>query len=256
MKRAHLALCVIVAWIAAAASAAVAEARLEFDRANQDYLSGRYESAIQRYEGLIGEFPHDAVLYYNLGNARHRAGERGQAVWCYEMALRLRPGWREAEHNLAIARGSGAHSGSLIGRPLLWARERVAPQAWSWTALWAWAAMLTAAGVALALDRSRWRTRLWRLTGVAGAVMVLALGALSLQRADRRTNPPSVVVADSVAVRSGGGPDLGSPMGSLPAGTHVWPVERPLPSGWVKIRTESGQLGFVDVSALRALTVQ
>ncbi len=77
-------------------------AQSDFDLANAAYADGRYEEAATLYQSLIDEQP-DAVLYYNLGNARFKQGELAQAILNYERAVRLRPNYPDAKYNLAFA---------------------------------------------------------------------------------------------------------------------------------------------------------
>ena len=82
----------------APAGPSVVQGHADFEEANLAYLHSDYETARERYRALVERWPYDPVLHYNLANAHMRLGEAGWAVWRYEMALRLRPGWREARH--------------------------------------------------------------------------------------------------------------------------------------------------------------
>ena len=77
-------------------------AQSDFDIANTAYAEGKYEEAATLYQSLIDEQP-DAVLYYNLGNARYKQGELAQAILNYERALQLKPNYKDAKYNLVFA---------------------------------------------------------------------------------------------------------------------------------------------------------
>ena len=70
-----------------------------FSQANAQYAEGNYADAITQYEQIILEQP-AAEVYYNLGNAYFKQGELAQSILAYERALRLKPSYTDAQHNL------------------------------------------------------------------------------------------------------------------------------------------------------------
>ena len=78
-----------------------------FAKANQAYAEGRYEEAANDYESVISSGTRHANLFYDLGNAKYRVGDFGQAILNYERALALDPRHPEAEANLRLARDEG-----------------------------------------------------------------------------------------------------------------------------------------------------
>ncbi|MFN2621619.1 MAG: tetratricopeptide repeat protein [Chthoniobacterales bacterium] len=78
-----------------------------FGKANQAYAEGRFDEAATGYEKLIRSGNWNANLFYDLGNARYRLGDFGQAILNFERALALDPRHPEAEANLRLARDEG-----------------------------------------------------------------------------------------------------------------------------------------------------
>ena len=75
-----------------------------FAKANKAYAEGRFEEAADGYENLIRAGAWNANLFYDLGNARYRLGDFGQAILNYERALALDSRHPEADANLRLAR--------------------------------------------------------------------------------------------------------------------------------------------------------
>lgn len=78
-----------------------------FAKANQAYAEGRFQDAATGYESLIRSGNWNANLFYDLGNARYRLGDFGQAILSFERALALDPRHPEADANLRLARDEG-----------------------------------------------------------------------------------------------------------------------------------------------------
>lgn len=73
-----------------------------FADANTQYAEGNYAEAATQYEQILQEQP-TAEVYYNLGNAYFKQGELAQSILAYERALRLKPSFKDAKHNLQFA---------------------------------------------------------------------------------------------------------------------------------------------------------
>ena len=83
-----------------------------FADANAQYAEGNYAEAAIQYEQILADLPSTnvadlpsdyAVVYYNLGNAYFKQGELAQSILAYERALRLKPSFKDAKHNLLFA---------------------------------------------------------------------------------------------------------------------------------------------------------
>lgn len=71
----------------------------DFREANSKYQAGDYKTAVSLYEKALLSGKPTAALYYNLGSAEFRSGDRGAALADYERAHALDPRDRDIEWN-------------------------------------------------------------------------------------------------------------------------------------------------------------
>ena len=119
MKRAPTAFALLIlAWagVAVAAESAPPSPQTTFYHANTLYKDGQYEAAAKEYELLQAGLA-SGNLYFNLGNAYFKAGEKGKAILNYERARRLIPGDPDLGANLAYAQSL---TGAEACAPALW----------------------------------------------------------------------------------------------------------------------------------------
>ena len=79
------------------------EALLKFERANEAYREGKYDSAATMYEEIASNGFESPGLYYNLGNARFKLKNIPAAILNYERARRLAPHDEDIAYNLRLA---------------------------------------------------------------------------------------------------------------------------------------------------------
>lgn len=75
-----------------------------FEQANQRYEEGKYAEAAAAYEALLARGAASANLHFNLGNARFKTGQFGQAILHYRLAARLAPRDPDIQANLRLTR--------------------------------------------------------------------------------------------------------------------------------------------------------
>ncbi len=175
--------------------------------ATSAYEQGDYQRARLLYERLIEAGWRSPYLWYNLGNAAFRAGERGWAVAYLEQARRLAPRDAEILHNLRIVRaGLGGEEAADAGSSALGAMASLmdAVSAWDCVRL-----LLAAVWLVCLLLAARLLLPV-RLRGVASGGLRFSLGVLLLAAAllgakayQRASAPNAVVVCRRVEVRSG-----------------------------------------------------
>jgi tetratricopeptide (TPR) repeat protein len=156
--------CVLLALCFAAASS-FAQENDAWTKANQEYAAGHFREAADLYQGLVQSGQTSAAIFYNIGNARFRMGEFGQAILNYERALALDQQHPEAAANLRLARDK-ARALELKRNPLeSWAAYATTTQYTIALAVAAWIAVFAIAGMIFSQRRS----------GLRAAVLVLAV---------------------------------------------------------------------------------
>ena len=89
---------VFVGWVLAGGTAVAG-----FADANSSFESGKYDEAVTAYRQLIEQDAlHQPAVFFNLGNAEYRRGNRGEAALAYARALAVDPTYVEARQNLGF----------------------------------------------------------------------------------------------------------------------------------------------------------
>ena len=116
LARVATAAIIVLALLATGAHAGGVETpQATFFRANALYADGRYGDAAAEYERVLATGVASANTWFNLGNARLKAGQIGPAVLAYKRAARLAPGDPDIRANLAFAREQGGLADAAPG---------------------------------------------------------------------------------------------------------------------------------------------
>ncbi len=75
-----------------------------WNKANDAYSMGQYESALEDWLQIEQNGDHSYKLYCNIGNGYYKTGSIGKAILYYEKALKLNPAGEDAKINLQIAK--------------------------------------------------------------------------------------------------------------------------------------------------------
>jgi tetratricopeptide (TPR) repeat protein len=97
-------LCIIATIFLLGLGSTLAESAADFAKANGEYAAGHYQAATEGYEALVRAGESNSALFYNLGNAWYRRGDRARAILNYERALALDPHHPETTSNLQLVR--------------------------------------------------------------------------------------------------------------------------------------------------------
>jgi len=187
-------------------------------------------------------------LYFNLGNAYFKAGERGKAILNYERARRLIPRDPDVQANLAYAQSQTGVDACVPG---LWQRlafplaHRLATDG----LVWATSAMYTVLPIALAVYRLWPRRPRWLVYFSTSLTLLVVVATTSLARQ---------VLADdwqrrAVLVDSGDTParfepaDNGTVHFILKEGALVRVLDTR--QGWLQVARCDGRRGWIPTAA-------
>lgn len=106
--------------------------------ADSAYAQRDYAAALSGYRKALDTDGTSSDLYYNLANTYYRLGNIGQAVLCYERALKINPANDDAVANLQFVRsriqGSPEDDSTFLSKMHQSIKAGMSPDAWAWVA--------------------------------------------------------------------------------------------------------------------------
>jgi tetratricopeptide (TPR) repeat protein len=173
----------------------------DFEQANLLYEQGQYEEAAAAYQAILERGRTSAALHFNLGNARFRQGQLGQAIAHFRLAQRLDPRDPDVIANLRFARQQATGTGSVqpgrLGRRLQWLSLD------EWTFLSTASVWCLFGLLALARFRAPLQARLRPWLVVTAAVSLLLIATTFLAWNTVRNQATAIAVQPEVQVRYG-----------------------------------------------------
>jgi len=233
----------------------IASGALEaFKSGNDLYLAGNYQGAIAAYESAVAESSQTAEIFYNMGNAYYKLGDKPRAILYYEKSLSLSPRSMDARSNLKRAKDELTLtdeekllvSESFRGTPVV---NRFTLDESSIIFFWAYIPFTLFLFLTVSFQ-GKWRQRL-----TAGSVLLLfitlILGFLLLMRYLDSRNKYGILLVQRIELREG--PENTAP----PAATSFGGLKARLSESldahgetWHKVELPNGQTGWVKDSSL------
>jgi tetratricopeptide (TPR) repeat protein len=224
--------------------------------ANQLYEEGKFADAIAQYEKLVDAGVREGRLFYNLGGAYFKLGDLGRAVLNFRRAQRLLPRDGDVAANLSLARAqtldrieveNEAVIINLVRRLVGWTTLDEA--ATGVLTLWI---ILCGFTVSAILWRHRRGTLLYLAGGIA-TLLILGILSIGIRYIDEHAQPPAVVVAAEVEMRSGPGDNYLTEF-TLHAGAEVRVVEQR--GGWKRIGLSGDLQGWAPGEAVIRVSLE
>ncbi len=222
--------------------------KADWKKATNFYIQKKYDSAARYYEQIATTHPHNAEVYYNLGNTYYRLNRIAPAVLNYERALQTDPGHRDAQDNLAITQARISHlitPADNIFFVKWWRSITSQTQATTW-AIVALVAFLLALATWWARRYTTQGSRLpFQLPGILGFVTVCAL-LLGFIAASNAKDAGKAVIFENDAPLLDAQKGGGKPAALLPEGTTVHIINEA--GDWLEVRLPDSRTGWVQTS--------
>jgi tetratricopeptide (TPR) repeat protein len=212
-------------------------------QANDAYQAGRFEEAKVDYLQLVSEKRYSANLFYNLGNAWFKLGDKGRAILNYKRVLTLQPGDAEASANLQMVLRAAESEDHRSFTDDLGNFADYFPLAASVSF---WLAAGCAVLWALAIARSRVRVGFW-----LGLCVCLISLALTFWIGEGSRDPRRAIVIENAADMKFGPANSARTVETLSTGQEIRLLtER---GEWSLCRTAAGLLGWVSTRKFERL---
>lgn len=214
-------------------------------KANNFYNQKQYDSAAACYEQLAITTPADAMLYYNLGNAYYRMNKIGAAVYNYQKALCLNPGYKEAADNLALTESRISNripSVSDIFFVKWWHNLTLGRNSTMWSVVSLIIFVIIIALGFLKQFNKGSRIISAQLTGVFIVLLVCFL-ALAFVSSNHQSHSNLAVVMQNDAPLMND-QHTGKAQSLVPEGTTVTLLEQK--GGWAQVRLPDGRVGWIQ----------
>lgn len=224
-----------------------------FEKATALYNEGKFEEAIEIYEGILAQKKHSVALYYNLGNAHYKLNHIAPSIYYYEKALLLNPGDEDVQNNITYARNMAID----VIEPLPpTGFSKLVQKSIGKLSFNNWA-IVSIVGIFLftvlfLAYYFLYRQRLKRITFIASFLFLgLSLFALIMafsEYAAVKNNRPAIVFAEEVVVKSEPN-DQSESVFTLHEGTKVQVQENF--NSWKKIKLADGKIGWLPSSEIK-----
>ncbi len=226
-----------------------------FARANELYQSGEFEMAVSQYEKIEENNISSAELYYNLGGAYYKLGNIGKSILNYERALKLMPNDEDIIFNLSIAKLSAIDKIEAIPELFFssyWSSFKIIfdSNTWGWfSILFIW---IFGISLSMFIISHNSLVRKYSFLLSIFSIILFALSFLSgrtnLHSEENKTS--AIVMSPSAYIKSS--PDQTSTdLFILHEGTKVEISDKV--AGWVNIRLEDGNKGWVKQESLERI---
>lgn len=205
------------------------------------YRAGEFSAAARSFESIAASGVVNPDLFFNIGNARLKAGDLGHAILWYERAMRLDPRGPDLAFNLEYADTllKDKVDGDLTLGAVVMFWQGIVPVTWLRAAAVALSCVFFLVAGVRVVQRKKIFSGLARLVMAFGILFFLAA---AMEEYRFMTETRAVILRDKVQVRSGT-MEGATRLFDLNAGTRVWVKGEK--KGYLKIKVARGKVGWI-----------
>lgn len=216
-------------------------------KANNLFIDGKYQDAIDTYENIL-EFGYEsAELYYNLGNSYYKQNLISYSILNYEKALQLTPNDDDIKYNLELC--NRLVIDKIEKLPVFfitgWIRSLknfFSSDFWAITSIISFGLALVFISFYLYSNNLGFKKISFWIGFVIVILSVVSLIFSNLQKNEILSGGTAIVMEPSVTVKSS--PDAsGTDLFVIHEGTKVWIEDKV--SNWNEIKLSDGSLGWL-----------
>ncbi|QEG37182.1 BatD family protein [Bythopirellula goksoeyrii] len=221
------------------------------DRSSEDSADAKqaFANAAEKYQMLVDSGIANSRLYVNLANAYLQSGQQGQAIANYKRALAIDPANSMARTNLERAtevisqadnRAGEVDSDftALVSAGSGWLARSLGSYFLGVTALAAWLVLWLVIGLKVSGFSFPWKS-----AAVLAAIVAIVSAVLYANNHATSGQTFAIITSPSVTLREGDGQNFPATDQPLREGQEVELVKHR--GAWLKVRSESGQIGWV-----------
>jgi tetratricopeptide (TPR) repeat protein len=223
--------------------------------ADQAYREGKFNQAIQLYQGVIDKGFESAGLYYNLGNSCFKTGDMARAILYYEKSLKLRPGDENAAFNLKVAQAKTIDKIEEVPQPFYkraWrtARSFFRVDTWAWIILiFLSLTLLCLASFLLARKIFMRKFSFWM--GILFVLLTVLSNLLAYSQYSSKSEDKAAIVFDPALHVKSSPDESSSDVFVIHEGTRI--SIRDQIGDWYEISIANGSVGWIRASAVRLI---
>lgn len=217
-------------------------------KANDAYSMSEFSKAFELYGKIESQGLESWKLYYNMGNACFKTGDKGLAILYYEKALKLNPSDKDILNNLSLARLQTVDKITPLPEFVMSTfikkiRDLLSSDSWTWLSIILLAAVL----LLLLCYRYASRSRVKKLSfafSIAFALLLILSVTFAINLRNRALSYDYGVITQPVCNVKSAPNDGGSNLFVLHEGTKIEILEQV--GGWSKVEIADGRQGWAE----------